>query len=151
MNDLWTNRLSEYLDGELDGTERAALEAHLAACGECYATLGELRRVVARAKSLPDTSPANDLWAGIKAGITASAPVTVRRDRPERIVGRHFSVSVPQLLAASLALILMSGGSVWLALHERATSTPAPMAVRPPRIEVVLNWFEELKQRVPVK
>jgi hypothetical protein len=26
-----------------------------------------------------------------------------------------------------------------------------PDAARPPQIQVVLNWFEELKQRVPVK
>jgi anti-sigma factor RsiW len=52
MNDIWTNRLSEYLDGELDNEERAALEAHLATCGQCYATLGELSQVVTRAKAL---------------------------------------------------------------------------------------------------
>src|SRR3989449_7116754 len=59
MNDQWTTRLSEYIDGELDNTERAAIEAHLATCGRCYATLGELRQVVARAKSLEDTPPAD--------------------------------------------------------------------------------------------
>jgi len=61
MNDLWTNRLSEYIDGELDNNERAELEAHLATCGQCYATLAELRQVVTRAKSLSDTPPATDL------------------------------------------------------------------------------------------
>ena len=70
MNDLWTNRLSEYIDGELDNTEREALEAHLATCGQCYATLADLRQVVARAKTLEDREPAKDLWAGIRAGLT---------------------------------------------------------------------------------
>jgi anti-sigma factor RsiW len=51
-------RLSEYLDGELDNAERVALEAHLATCGQCYATLGELRQVIARAQALQDTPPA---------------------------------------------------------------------------------------------
>ncbi len=32
MNDQWTDRLSEYLDGELADAERVALEAHLASC-----------------------------------------------------------------------------------------------------------------------
>src|SRR5207249_2341818 len=56
MKDQWTDRLSEYLDGELGAAERAALEGHLATCGECGATLAELRRVVARAGDRRDVS-----------------------------------------------------------------------------------------------
>jgi len=47
MSDVWTDRLSEYLDDELPPGERAALEGHLAQCAECSATLADLRRVVA--------------------------------------------------------------------------------------------------------
>ena len=43
MTDTWNDRLSEYLDGELTPGERVALEAHLATCRECAATLAELR------------------------------------------------------------------------------------------------------------
>src|SRR3989442_1052029 len=42
MKDTWTDRLSEYLDGTLAVGERAALEAHLAGCAVCAATLEEL-------------------------------------------------------------------------------------------------------------
>ncbi len=49
MNDRWTDRLSEYVDGELGVADAAALEAHLPSCGDCRATLEELRRVVTRA------------------------------------------------------------------------------------------------------
>jgi len=72
MNDQWTNRLSEYIDGELDSTERAGLEAHLATCGHCYATLGELQQVVARAKALTNAEPETDLWPDIKARLNPS-------------------------------------------------------------------------------
>jgi anti-sigma factor RsiW len=115
MNDIWTNRLSEYLDGELDATERSALEAHLATCGTCYATLAELQQVVARAKALPDTPPAKDLWTGIRAEITEKREVRVTR---------RFSFSVPQLLAASVVLALLSGGGVWMAVRPQATRSP---------------------------
>jgi hypothetical protein len=121
MNDLWTNRLSEYLDGELDNTERAALEAHLETCGHCYATLADLRQVVARAKTLEDREPAKDLWAGIRAGLTSDAPIPLRRDR---LVRRRFTFTAPQLLAASIALVLMSGGGMWLAFRPRAQPSP---------------------------
>jgi anti-sigma factor RsiW len=134
MNDQWTNRLSEYIDGELDNTERAALEAHLATCGQCYATLAELRQVVARAKTLEDREPAKDLWAGIRAGMTpAQVPATgrpapsLRSGQAVRPSGRRFSFSVPQLLAASIALVLLSGGGAWLALKPEAVAvTPRP-------------------------
>src|SRR5205823_3753210 len=109
MNDKWTNRLSEYVDGELDSAETAALEAHLETCGRCYATVGELRLVVARAKSLPDTPPANDLWAGIANEIRRERLPDLR-DRRDRLVRRRFSLTVGQLLAASIALMLVSGG-----------------------------------------
>jgi len=58
MTDQWTDRLSEYLDGELLTGERTALEQHLLGCADCRATLAELRRVVARAQALDDTPPA---------------------------------------------------------------------------------------------
>ena len=116
MNDLWTNRLSEYIDGELDNSERAALEEHLATCGHCYATLADLREVVARAKALEDRAPAKDLWAGIRAGLTTDAPIPLRRDRLAR---RRFSLTVGQLLAASIALVLFSGSGVWMVLKPK--------------------------------
>jgi Putative zinc-finger len=133
MNDIWTNRLSEYLDDELDSAERAALDAHLATCGQCYATLGELRQVVARAKSLPDTPPERDLWPELRARLTTGRrPATVRR----------FSFSVPQLLAASIALVLLSTGGAWMALRpDQAAVTPLPPIESPaPRAITAARW-----------
>jgi hypothetical protein len=118
MNDIWTNRLSEYLDGELGNDERVALEAHLATCGQCYAILGELRQVVTHAKTLEDRAPTKNLWVGIAQQIRRDAVV----DRPVRRDRRRFSLTVPQLLAASIALVLLSGGGVWMAL-KRTTVT----------------------------
>jgi hypothetical protein len=119
MNDQWTNRLSEYVDDELDSKQRAELEAHLETCGHCYATLADLRDVVARAKRLEDREPAKDLWAGIRARM-----IQTRSARPAvRPPGRRFSFSVPQLLAACIALVLLSGGAVWTALRPPSAST----------------------------
>jgi predicted anti-sigma-YlaC factor YlaD len=137
MNDQWINRLSEYIDGELDSTERAALEAHLATCGQCYATLAELRQVVARAKSLEDTPPAKDLWLGIRAGIAQGSEP--RRHAPG-MARRRFSFTVPQLLAASIALVLLSGGGALLASRRGPTSTPEPVAVTRPTNVRAASW-----------
>ena len=108
MHDGWNDRLSEYLDDELGARERAELDAHLAACRECRADLDALRAVRDRALSLPDAPPAANLWPGIAARIDAAAA-----PRPA-FVRRRFAFTVPQLVAAGLALMIASGGMVWL-------------------------------------
>jgi len=138
MNDQWKNRLSEYLDGDLDNTERAAIEAHLATCGDCYATLAELRHVVTRAKALADSEPEADLWPDIKARLTPGRRPGVSRDAT--LSRRRFSFTVPQLLAASIALVLLSGGSAWLALRQGPRNNPEPIAVTRPAGTRVASW-----------
>jgi anti-sigma factor RsiW len=112
-------RLSDLLDDALPGAERAALEAHLDDCAACAALYAELRRVVSRASALEDRPPRQDLWPGVAAAIGASQPVR-----------RRFDFSMPQLLAAGIALMVLSGGSVALALRGRAphpvTTAAAP-------------------------
>lgn len=134
MHDPWTDRLSEYLDDELSPAERAALEAHLGSCPDCAAVLADLERVVARAASLDDRPPERDLWPAIAARIAAAAapaepPVL---ELPTRLQApRRFSFTAGQLVAAALALVFLSGGTVWL-LREppapRAAVEPVPTA-----------------------
>jgi anti-sigma factor RsiW len=118
MKDQWTDRLSEYLDGELTPAQRTALEAHLGECGVCRETLGELRRVVARARALDDRPPAADLWPGIAEHIGV---VSLAARRAQRRV----SFTVPQLAAAAVVVALFSAGSVWLVAGSRRTQAPA--------------------------
>jgi hypothetical protein len=106
--DSWNDRLSEYLDDDLDARERAALEAHLAACEACRVDLDALRAVVSRAQRLVDAPPASDPWPGIASAI-ARHPQTVVTP------ARRFSFTLPQLVAAGLAIMVLSGGMVWLA------------------------------------
>ena len=106
--DRWNDRLSEYLDDELEPAERAALEAHLTECAECRTDLDALRAVAARAAALPDTPPDADLWPGVAAALD-------RRPRGGWRQERRFSFTLPQLVAASLAIMVLSGGMVWLA------------------------------------
>jgi len=116
MSDQFTDLLSEFLDDEdLSSVERARIAAHLEGCADCRATLDELRNVAARARTLEDHAPAVDLWPGIASRIAARASV-VRQFAPVRqAVRRRISFTVPQLIAASVALMLLSGGTVWLA------------------------------------
>ncbi len=132
--------LSAYLDGELSWSEQAALEAHLERCPRCASTLAELRRVVARAASLEDRPPAADLWSGIVEridrpngqassddGSGEGAEVVDIRPRlgSPKPRARRIALSLPQLAAASVGLIALSGGAVWMALRG-GTDAPAP-------------------------
>ena len=69
----WTDRLSDYLDGDLLPAERASLEAHLGTCAECAHVLEELRAVVSRTRGLRDVAPQKNLWSDIERAI-ASLP-----------------------------------------------------------------------------
>jgi tetratricopeptide (TPR) repeat protein len=126
--DSFSDRLSEYLDGELDAHERAAVDRHLAACEDCRLTLDELRGVVDRAGRLHDRMPANDLWTGIAQHLDAKPHGTgvlpFRRVR----VPRRFSFTLTQLAAASLTLVVMSGGLVWLARSGDPRADFAPVS-----------------------
>ena len=124
IRDAFTDRLSDYLDDEdLSASEHAAIEAHVATCRECQATIDELRQVALRARSLADTPPAANLWPGISERLTPRAPVVVPFVTSE---SRRFSFTMPQLVAAGLALMVLSGGLVWVArLGDPRASLPA--------------------------
>lgn len=126
----WTDRLSDFLDGELERSEHARTEAHLERCGDCRRVLAELREVKERAAELGPLAPSRDLWGGIAATIEAPAvadqptgarvielPTAERRDR--QVEGtrqpRRFSLTSGQLAAASIALIAMSSLVTWAA------------------------------------
>src|SRR3954470_12254070 len=125
MSDHWINRLSEYLDNELSDGERIALEAHLQSCPECPALLLELRQVVYRARTLKNDGPAHDLWPGIAERIGAAPARTHTVDLASRRT-RRWSFSLPQLAAAGLALMAVSGGTVWL-LRSPAQQNVTPI------------------------
>src|SRR5688572_21150854 len=107
-SDPWVDRLSDYLDGEMDADERARLEAHLAGCAECAATLADLGDVMRRARALAPREPATDLWPGIAAGIGAPRADVLPLRLERRETARRLSFSVPQLVAASLVLAIGS-------------------------------------------
>lgn len=131
MTDTWIDRLSEYIDDGLTHDERAQLEAHLSTCRECADTLEELRAVVSRAGNLPTRAPDTDLWPGIEPRLSSGRSDAVRPFQAR--VSRRFSFTAPQLVAAGLALMVMSGGGVWVLQHGgRATSMPPIAATADP-------------------
>jgi anti-sigma factor RsiW len=126
MTDRWTDRLSEYLDGDLAAPERAELETHISLCEECADTLEALRAVAERAQHLETPALTEDLWPGIEARIGAESRPRIFRIRPNAF---RFTVSLPQAAAAALALTLLSGGAMWWAMRTGPLAPPKGGAV----------------------
>ena len=144
MEDAFTARLSEYLDDEdLDARERREIDEHLRACAACRLVLDDLREVRAHARALPDVPPVADLWPGIEEQIggqigarSFSSASTFRDARLKpRAPGaaRKISFTIPQAIAASLALMVVSGGMVWLLRAGGEQTDRGVVAVERPR------------------
>jgi negative regulator of sigma E activity len=126
MHEEWTDKLSDYLDGELSADQQRAVESHLRECVHCNAVLNDLKRVVARAQTTAHVTrpPHADLWAGIAARIDAerapaaspaarsghsgSAVAEFPSHRPRRI-----ALTLPQLAAAAIVIAAVSSGLGW--------------------------------------
>ena len=116
MTDLWTDRLSEYVDGDLGRDDVMALEEHLHDCNACRVAVDELRAVVATATTLEDREPETDLWPAIADRIRAArmgeTPVIAVAAR------RRFTFTVPQLAAAAGVLMMVGASATFLAVRN---------------------------------
>jgi anti-sigma factor RsiW len=129
MHEKWTDQLSDYLDGELTPAEQAAVDAHLRECPACVEVLNELKRVVARARSIEPRRPQADLWRDIAARIDAGGPArTTPFGAPVR--AKRFTFTMPQLAAASLLIAAMSGGLAWSVAQRAAKSAQTTESAR---------------------
>jgi hypothetical protein len=139
MTDQWNDRLSEYLDNELSRPERFELEAHLKVCTACRATLEELKAVVVRAGRLEDREPEYDLWPGVREAIGSRKVVELDSRRK---LARRFTFSLPQLVAAAAALVLVSGGTAWVMSNPDGGGREVADAPQPPRFETQSVSFD---------
>lgn len=120
------DQLSEYIDGELVPQVHAEIDRHLATCAECRQIVAELRGVREHAASLPAIPPAADLWDGVATRI---AEPRGRVLPLERRAPRRVSFTLPQLAAACITVMALSGGMVWLAQRgDPRTDFPAMSA-----------------------
>jgi hypothetical protein len=147
MSTHWTERLSEFHDGELSPAEYADCSAHLAQCADCRDLLQELHLVTVAARADVDRDPSTELWTGILARINRNAPaeagaLTEARELPEAgantvpfpaVRGRAsarpkpltFSFSLPQLAMAASLLMAVTAGVSYLAVQRSSSATVA--------------------------
>ncbi len=107
--------INEYVDGALDPSQRAAVEAHLSTCAECRALADDLRQIVKGASTLPALTPDPLLWARVAEHVRkASQPI------PRRL----WRAAIPLAAAAVLILLVVARQQLWQTPSER-TIVPA--------------------------
>ena len=121
MADHVIDKLSAFADGELDPAERELVQRHLRGCPACERALTEIRAIVSWAPEYRGLPPTRDVWPELS---TRLAPRTSPGGRKQAWHGRRVTIRVPVLLAASILLILLSAGAMWLTRENSAGKTP---------------------------
>jgi anti-sigma factor ChrR (cupin superfamily) len=99
-------RLADYMEGDLHGAERAAMDAHVARCAACGTLVADLRGIVAEAAALPAIEPPASVWAGIESRIaTEVVPLAPRRR----------SISLVRAITAAAAMVLVTATVTYMA------------------------------------
>jgi hypothetical protein len=75
--DRFADKLSDYLERDVDEPTRASMDAHAVECAECGSLLTDLRSLRLGAANLPELVPSRDLWNGIAERI--ETPVILMR------------------------------------------------------------------------
>ncbi len=133
--------LNDFREGLLEPREEGRVRAHLEDCPQCRKELQGLSTLAEQLGGLPkEAQPVRDLWPQISWRIEGlgtdiqprlGADEGGKEDRPSgriptRRRGRWVSIPAWQLLAASIALMVVSGASVWAFLRD------GPAAMGPP-------------------
>ena len=120
-HDEYKEKLSAFLDGELNDAERADVLAHLGTCGACQAYLAELNAM----RDAFDDMEAVDAPDGFAGGVLARLHEEEQSAWAAKAPKRHIAWRRWAGLAACAAVVLLAG-SMWRFTH---LGKGAPMLV----------------------
>ncbi len=124
--------LPDYLEGTLDDSTRALVEAHLRECVRCAGLVRDLENIQREAAALPDLIPSRDLWEGIEARIAAPViPLAARPERQKRYVPAWMGIAAAALVV-STAGITYTLTSRSLTGRQTQVATVTPGQTQPP-------------------
>ncbi len=103
------NRLSAYLEDEIEPAGRRAIEEHLSDCGRCRHELEMLRRTISALASLEQIDVPYRLTASIEGGVQARGTTWL-----QRLTSRLFFPLHIKLPLEAMALILVALGAVYI-------------------------------------
>lgn len=152
-----TEKLSAYLDGELDATTSSAVRGHLRLCETCRVAAEDHAAIRDRLGELARPEPPAAVWEGVLARLGEAEIADSRRSRWSRLLERVRPHLVPAGLAtaacagAVLFMHLRDGGDgarpIAAALDEHVTPPPSDVTP-PPRTPVTRDATLELADEV---
>ena len=122
-----TELLSDYIDEDLEPATHQQIEEHIAVCGACHALVSDLRKVVRRAGALENPVPTPNLWPGIASRIGSHVSAIPRAEQRRAVRRRSVTFSVPQLMAAGIAMIALVGTAGWFGARAGNDENTAPI------------------------
>jgi len=106
------DRAGDIVDGEAPPALRPAIEAHLASCAACRATIADLQRIAQTAATLGHVAPPTTTWHTIAARLQADPDIR-RLASPSRAPHAPGAPAWAWLAAAAV-LVLFVGGGLWM-------------------------------------
>jgi len=100
--------MADYLEGHLALTDRALLDAHLDACSECSAEIGEMRSTIALLRELPEPEVPGDFAQNVMRRIRAGEAKPSFFGR----IGDFFESITPARVVVPASAALLSAGFV---------------------------------------
>ena len=102
-------KISDYVDNELNPAEKPLLEKHLSRCAECQKLYEDFNKIKTDAKGLAEFSPPGQVWFNIHSGIKEKQNET---RFPSLVRQRRFVFSPNSLgwiVSAALLLVIIVG------------------------------------------
>jgi hypothetical protein len=148
--------IHDLVDGSISRSDESLLNTHLRDCLDCESVRQDLESIVGfcRTRRGEYEAPPNEqaLWLRIRNVIEADLPgrtvVDVER-RPsflERLMGRSWELSLPQLAAATAAIVLLVSLTTVVGLRRWGTGAPLPL----PPVAEASNVNDRVWQRQQV-
>ena len=128
-------KLTEYQFGLLEESERADVDAHLAACEPCRMELEALERLDALIEPVEQLEAPANLWSGVRQRVQPRrAPWWQLSGRP---VGRAVAIAAATLLAVGGLWLGLRGGPAEMPQYELLASDVQEQ-------QVVAQWSQPL-------
>jgi Putative zinc-finger len=131
--DRFHELVSDWLEGSLDASTRAALEAHAATCDACRAIMTDLRAITQTASTLERHAPPSRVWTRLEQQLAAEPRFREAAARRAAGITSRGATRVPvwnwrsPMLALAASLLLLIGGSLY-GLYRWTQPAPTTIA-----------------------